>query len=358
MIFVDFIKTDMKNFLFIFLILFAINKGNAQITSYSSYDNEETVVYEVEDMESYEIKDYNRWAKEGYTNESSLMYINAYRAQINLIDAPATIIKYYFIKNENESDPLVVDVELINSTTKTIKEITLEFEFDNATTPVYDIKTGDSYLVLKYSNLSGRTKSDLYDEVANTVLKSYHYLKYKDATYKKLFYNKKATVTRLHSAKIKYIDGTTSTKIAVFQNGSLLENGPLSPFVKYLEYIEKKRIEEETKKNTTTETTDEIANKKVAEEKAREKTIEEETRKKKAAEEAVRKKKAAEEAARRKAAEEAVRKKAAMEAAKKKEEARKKAAEEEARRKAAIEAAKKKAAEEAVDDAANKKEDF
>lgn len=348
MIFVDFIKTDMKNFLFIFLILFAINKGNAQITSYSSYDNEETVVYEVEDMESYEIKDYNRWAKEGYTNESSLMYINAYRAQINLIDAPATIIKYYFIKNENESDPLVVDVELINSTTKTIKEITLEFEFDNATTPVYDIKTGDSYLVLKYSNLSGRTKSDLYDEVANTVLKSYHYLKYKDATYKKLFYNKKATVTRLHSAKIKYIDGTTSTKIAVFQNGSLLENGPLSPFVKYLEYIEKKRIEEETKKNTTTETTDEIANKKVAEEKAREKTIEEETRKKKAAEEA----------ARRKAAEEAVRKKAAMEAAKKKEEARKKAAEEEARRKAAIEAAKKKAAEEAVDDAANKKEDF
>jgi protein TonB len=101
--------------------------------------------------------------------------------------------------------------------------------------------------------LSGRTKSDLYEDVANSIFKCYHLLRYEDATYKKLFYNKKATLTRLHSAKIKYADGTTSTKIAIFDGGSLLDNGPLSPIVKYLEHNkkveqEKTRKEEEKKK--------------------------------------------------------------------------------------------------------------
>lgn len=243
----------MKKFIISLLILLTTTIAKAQFTTYSSYDNEVEAVYEVEDMDSYEIKDYNRWTKEGDSHESSLMYLNAYRAQINLLSAPATIIKYHFYKEEDESSALRIDVELINTSPKTIKEITLEFEFENNGSSVYDIKTGDEYLILKYSNLSGRTKSDLYEDVAKSIFKCYHLLRYEDATYKKLFYNKKATLTRLHSAKIKYADGTTSTKIAIFDGGSLLENGPLSPIVKYVEHNkkveqEKTRKEEEKKK--------------------------------------------------------------------------------------------------------------
>lgn len=235
----------MKKLLSISLIaILAALTANAQFSTYSSYDNEESVVYEVEDMESYEIKDYNSWAKAGVKHEASLMYINAYRAQINLINAPATIIDYHLFNDEENSGAAELHIEIINSTTKTIKELTLEFEFENNGTPVYDIKTGDKYMVLKYSNLSGRTKSDLYVEVADNITKCYHHFLTKDASYKKLFYNKKANTVRLHSVKIRYTDGSTSTKIAVFDNGydgkqSLFSDGPLSPIVKYMNHISK-----------------------------------------------------------------------------------------------------------------------
>lgn len=237
-----------KYFLISLFVLLANTFAKAQITTYSSYDNVESAVYEVEDMESYEIKDYNSWAKAGVKHEASLMYINAYRAQINLINAPATIIDFHLYNDEENSGAAELNIEILNSTPKTIKEITLEFEFENNGTPVYDIKTGDRYMVLKYSNLSGRTKSDLYAEVADNIMKCYHLFQTKDATYKKLFYNKKANIVRLHSAKIKYSDGSTSTKIAVFNNGyngkqSLFNDGPLSPIVKYINHINK---EEET----------------------------------------------------------------------------------------------------------------
>ena len=245
----------MKKFLFISLLIVLVNSiANAQITSYSSADNEEYAVYEVEDMESYEIKDYNSWTKQGFDQKYSLLYINAYRAQINLINAPATIIDYHLYTDENESGAVVVDVELINSTPKTIKEITFEFEFRNGSTPIYDIKTGDSYMVLKFTNLRGRTKSDIYSEVAENILKCYHRLKCEDAAYIKKFYNKKATSVNLHSVKIKYTDGSTSNKVAIFDNGYLENNrlmfdGPLSPYINYLDYLMKK--EEATKEPST-----------------------------------------------------------------------------------------------------------
>lgn len=268
----------MKKILFIsFVALFTSIYAKAQISSYSSYDNEVSVVYEVEDMESFEIKDYNSWTKAGIKHKASLMYINAYRAQINLINAPATIIDFHLYNDEENSGAAEVLIEIINSTPKTIKEITLEFEFENNGTPVYDIKTGDRYMVLKYSNLSGRTKSDLYVEVADKIMNCYHHFQTKDATYKKLFYNKKANIVRLHSAKIKYSDGSTSTKIAVFDNGyngkqSLFNDGPLYPIVKYLKHLEEKeaennRIQEQKMKK-------EEEDKKQAEEKQRRETME------------------------------------------------------------------------------------
>lgn len=233
-----------KNLIVLLSFIFAINFANAQFASYSSYDNEVSAVYEVEDMESYEIKDYNSWAKAGLKHEASLMYINAYRAQINLINAPATIIDYHLFNDEENSGAAELHIEIINSTPKTIKELTLKFEFENNGTPVYDIKTGDRYMVLKYSNLRGRTNSDLYVEVADNITKCYHSFLTKHATYKKLFYNKKANTVRLHSVKIRYTDGSTSTKIAVFDNGydgkqSLFSDGPLSPIVKYMNHISK-----------------------------------------------------------------------------------------------------------------------
>lgn len=233
--------------------------ANAQFSTYSSYDNEFSAVYEVEDMESYEIKDYNSWAKEGDSHESSMMYINAYRAQLNLLSAPATIIDYRLYNDKEVSNAIEIQVEIINSSPKTIKEITLEFEFENDGAPVYDIKTGNRYMVLKFANLKGRTKSDLYSDVVDNILKCYHPLRNDDATYKKLFYNKKADVARLHSAKIRYTDGSISTKVAVFDNGyngkkRLLDDGPLSPITKYLDYLEKKESSQNNEINNPVNT--------------------------------------------------------------------------------------------------------
>lgn len=237
----------MNKYVFISLLFCLTHITNsAQITVYTSDDNEEYPVFEVEEMYPEEIKSYNSFIKQGMPEKTALLYINAGRAQDNLIYAPATIIDYDFKPEITEEDSIPdaigaigVWVTLINTTPKTIKEITLEFEFEFADSPVYDIKTGNSYLVLKFSNLKGRTKSDRYSVIVENLLSCYHLLSYKDATYKKLFYNKKATVIKLHSARIKYTDGSTSNKIAVFSEGysndeTLLNSGPLAPVIKFL----------------------------------------------------------------------------------------------------------------------------
>lgn len=243
----------MKKYLLISLIaLLATLTANAQFPTYSSYDNEFSAVYEVEDMESYEIKDYNSWTKKDLPHESSMMFINSYRAQLNLINAPATIIDFQLYNGNDNPGALMLIIELINSTPKTIKEITLEFEFKNDGTPVYDIKSGEKYLVLKFANLKGRTKSEMYNDVADKIFNCYHMLKSDDAINKKLFYNKKANMARLHSARLKYTDGSSSTNIAIFDNGysgkeHLLNDGPLSPIVKYLNHINKDEAQDVSK---------------------------------------------------------------------------------------------------------------
>ena len=152
-------------------------------------------------------------------------------------------------------------IELINSTPKTIKEISLEFEFKNDGTPVYDIKSGDRYLVLKFANLKGRTKSEMYDDVAENIFNSYHMLKSEDAINKKLFFNKKANMAKLHSVRIKYTDGSSSSNIAIFNNGysgkeTLLNDGPLSPIVKYLNHIKKDEAQDTPKETRPDEKKD------------------------------------------------------------------------------------------------------
>lgn len=236
----------MKKYLLILLLTILVkNFANAQFTIYSSADNEDYAVYEVEDMYPDEIKTYNSWISSGLAEKTALMYINAGRAQNNLINAPATIIDFHFDNESQDADGTVnLFVELINTSPKTIKEITFEFKFENHGSPVYDIKTGDRYLILKFSNLKGRTKSDLYKDIIQNSLETYHLLTYEKATYKKLFHNKKASSALLNSVKIKYNDGTSSTKVAIFDNGytgneNLIMNGPLNPLVKILDNYKK-----------------------------------------------------------------------------------------------------------------------
>lgn len=250
-------NNDMKKYLLISLLTLLTNTfANAQLTIYSSYENEESAVFEVEDMSSNEIKIYNEWVNNGMDPKYALLYINAGRAQDNLINAPATIIDYHLFKDKGNDGAVDVAVEILNTSSKTILEITLEFEFENDYSPVYDIKTGDKYLVLKFANLTGRSTSDIYTEFTENLMKCYYLLRSENATYKKLFYNKKASKVKLHSVSIKYDNGMTSTKAAIFDNGylgreDLRYDGPLSPIIRCLEFIDKDNAKEVQKEETT-----------------------------------------------------------------------------------------------------------
>lgn len=241
-------------YLIICFTLCCQHKVYAQISTYSKYNNEENVAYQVEDLSSGEIKTYNSFVRgeDGMSKDVALLLINAGRAHTNLQYAPATIIDFNFSPLITEEDSIPdalgacnIYVEIINSTPKVINEITFEFEFENNGTKVYDIKTGGEYCVLKFNNLKGRTNSNKYLEIRNTIYDCYHLLLLSDASYKKLFYNKKATTIRLHRCTIKYNDGTTSNKVAIFDNGysnsdKLLNDGPLKPL---LDFTKKLRLE-------------------------------------------------------------------------------------------------------------------
>lgn len=226
----------MKRFILFNLFFALVNFiGSAQITSYSSYDNISDVVYDVEDMEAFEIKDYNSFIKDSISHDFSLGMINASRAQDNLINSPATIIEFQWC-----SDMMCFNI--LNTTVKTIKEITLEFEFKNGSNTVYDVNTGDRYMIIKFNNLRGRTSSNLYWKISEEIFKCYHALTLNDASFIKPFRNKKANFIKLHKATIRYIDGTVSNKIAVFDSGyfndkRLYMDGPLAPISKYAHHI-------------------------------------------------------------------------------------------------------------------------
>lgn len=252
----------MKIFLFFILSAIALN-CQAQVSYYSSSDNAEKPVYEVEDLSSYEIKMFNEWTKEGVSPDYALLILNAARSQDNLIAAPALIIRPHFFGQVTEMDSIPkaigaanIGIDLINSTVKTIKEITFYFIFFNNDTPVYDIKTGGKYCILTFSNLTGRTSSNLYNKITDSVLDTYHTLTINSATSKKLFYNKKATTCRLEKIRVKYTNGTSSSKWTVFEtygNESLFADGPLAPMVKYLDR------QQEQKKNVETKSTEAYA---------------------------------------------------------------------------------------------------
>lgn len=233
----------------------------SQISIYNKYDNIESPAFQVEELDPAEIKSYNGFINDGFSASEALGYINVGRAHSNLEYAPATIINYDFSPEILDSDSIPdaigacnVEIELINTSPKTIKEITLQFEFLNGYTQVYDIKTGDKYCVLKFSNLEGRTKSYKYKDMMNTIMNCYHILSLNDASSKKLFYNKTANSIRLHKAFIKYTDGSSSTKMAVFvdknynNDGSLLRDGPLRPFIEFVNNV-KPHVEKQDSRN-------------------------------------------------------------------------------------------------------------
>ncbi len=235
-----------KQFLLFFIIILSGLTADAQISSYGYWDNEESAAYKVEELDSYEIKAYNNFIKDGYTDYQALLYINAARAHTNLECAPATIIDIHFTSAEiDETDSIPdaigacnVGLSLINTTPKTIKEITLQFEFEHLGSPVYDIKTGDKYLTLKFQNLKGRTKSYQYNDILKTIMDCYHNLEMNQASYKKLFYNKTASAISLYKVTIVYADGSHSNKVSIFDdsynNYDIFHDGPLAPIVKFV----------------------------------------------------------------------------------------------------------------------------
>ena len=94
--------------------------------------------------------------------------------------------------------------------------------------------------MLKFTDLKGRTKSEKYGDILNTIYQCWHCLDITDATNKKLFYNKLAESMKLNKVFIKYEDGTTSSKVAIFDKGylnkdKLEKDGPLKPLIEYMD---------------------------------------------------------------------------------------------------------------------------
>lgn len=222
----------------------------AQISSYGVYDNFEDAVFLVEEMSQDEIKIYNQWVKQGISNDKAVVNINAIRAYTNLKKAPATIIKCsgaFCDEDINllqeygpELDAMFIYVYIINSTPKTIKEITLYFRFEYQGKEIYDINTGEKYCILRFQNLSGRTESSTYAEIGKTIFNCYHSLGFNDAVYKQTFHNKLADAIFLDKVEIKYSDGTTSNKAACFEGDYLFEDGPLKPLCDAINYFKNK----------------------------------------------------------------------------------------------------------------------
>lgn len=219
----------------------------AQFSTYSPYMVKERFVGEVEDMEPAEIKAYNAFVDAGVPDTVSLYLINAARAQENLINAPATIINYSFIPSDALGGEALVSMRLINTTTKTISEAQFTFDFFNDNRePVYDIKTGDKYLTLTFRNLTGRTSSAIYRDIARTARNTYHQMvSIEPGCLKKPFVNRKAKLIKCVKALITYTDGTSSQNVAVFTDDDLYNNGPLQP-IAVLEKMLRKSSHKET----------------------------------------------------------------------------------------------------------------
>lgn len=231
----------MKKILFVLIISATMFASNVfgQFTIYTTYDNKKSAVYEVEDLTPAEMKIYNNVIESGASNVAVMLMINAMRAYYNLTEAPATIIDYHLAEDLLSEDKQArnIVIELINTTTKTIKEITFEFEFKKSRRHVYDNKTGDKSCKLVFNSpLEGRPEPENLLDVYKNMINCYHILPLEKASYKKLFHNKKANTLLLKKCLIKYTDGSTSNKAAIFdrsfsEDETLLNDGPLKPFV-------------------------------------------------------------------------------------------------------------------------------
>ena len=236
----------MKKFLFVLVISTTVFASNVfgQFTTYGIRDNTySSAALGVEKLDSSEISVYNTLISNENNDPKLVLYvINALRAMVNLSNAPATIIDNHIMDEKLTEDPEAVNfaIELINSTTKTIKEISFEFDFYNFSNQVYDTKTGDQTCKLVFNSpLKGRPELQEINDVVNIINDCYHLLRINDANYKKLFHNKDANNIKLKKCFIKYTDGSTSDSVAIYDGiifigDNLINGGPLAPVLDYL----------------------------------------------------------------------------------------------------------------------------
>lgn len=224
---------------------------HAQLTNYSSYDVEYDAAASVEDMTPDEIRTYNDMILNGCDTDAAVMLINAGRAQDNLIAAPPTIIELHCDGEITDADSLpeykgatAIWVEVINTTPKNIREMTLTFSFSRYDSPMYNIKDGSKYCVLTFNNLKGRTKSNRYTDISNSLFDTFFIGGLPEASKVTPFYNSKADKFMLEKVFIRYSDGTTTNKAAIWNRGvldeKLSEDGPLKPITKLLKKDSKK----------------------------------------------------------------------------------------------------------------------
>lgn len=244
----------MKKLLIILSFVLLSSEIKAQLTSYSTYDNEYSTVYSVDEMDPDEIRDYNDWINDSVNPRTALLWINSARSWYNLKAAPSTIIDYIYTGKITETDSLPSDclgaqglgVMIINTTPITIKKITLWFRFSNSVgNQVYNTKNGGQYCILTFNHITGRTSSNLYRDISNTLMNCIHSYSIGDASSKTLFYNEKAEKVRLEKVLIEYENGKKSSQAALFDTGysndkNMLDDGPLKPAMDIVEYFKNK----------------------------------------------------------------------------------------------------------------------
>lgn len=210
---------------------------------FTSYDVSYSTAFSVNDMYPNEIPCYNDWIKNGVSDTLAVSWINAGRAWENLRLAPATIINLLYNGKIEQEDSLPqyngaqkVWFEIINSTTKTIKTITISVEFeDNKGNQVYDTKTGKQTMTMAFNNLAGRCSSTDYDEISKTIVGCYHAVGMKNAISCSPFYNENSDACFISNVSIVYDDGSKSNSYSVFSGEKLLYyDGPLKPLTVYL----------------------------------------------------------------------------------------------------------------------------
>lgn len=212
---------------------------------FSSYDVSYSPAFSVNDMNPNEIQCYNDWIKDGESDTLAISMINAGRAWENLKQAPATIINLVYNGKIEQKDSLSqyngaqkVWFEIINSTTKTIKSITISVEFeDNKGNKVYDTKTGKQTMTIAFNNLAGRCSSSDYNEITKTIINCYYAIGMKDAVSCSPFYNENCDACSISSVSIVYDDGSKSNLYSVFYGEDMYLEGPLKPLTVYLHNI-------------------------------------------------------------------------------------------------------------------------